>query len=70
MYSRKAWGGNVNPYIIIKFIHQDIPEDQDPLVSLVMFEWQDKDLIGKPTPAGGDVSIEPRKRLRLGRVGS
>lgn len=70
MYSRKAWGGNVNPYIIIKFIHQDIPEDQDPLVSLVMFEWQDKDLIGKPTPAGGDVSIEPRKRLRLGRVGA
>ena len=46
----------MDPYIIIKFIPGEIPDDQDPLVSLVMFEWKDKDLIGKATPAGGDVS--------------
>jgi hypothetical protein len=27
---------------------EDIPEGEDPVVSLVVFEWQDKHLIGKP----------------------
>lgn len=51
MYSKKTWGGNVDPYILIKFMHpDDIPEGQDPIVSLVVFEWKDRPLIGKPDP--------------------
>jgi len=55
MYSRKAWGGNVDPFILTKFMKpEDIPEGEDPIVSLVMFEWQDKDLIGKPVDPPDD----------------
>ncbi|OQO10270.1 hypothetical protein B0A48_04628 [Cryoendolithus antarcticus] len=52
MYSRKAWGGAVDPFILTKFIppKDAIPEDQDPMVSLVVFEWQDRHLVGKPVP--------------------
>lgn len=46
MYSRKAWGGPVDPYISLMFPSQDIPDDQDPVVSVVIFEWKDEDLIG------------------------
>jgi hypothetical protein len=57
MYSKKAWGGNVDPFILTKFMKpEDIPEGEDPIVSLVMFEWQDKDLIGKPVDPPDDVS--------------
>jgi len=48
MYSRKAWGGNVDPYILVKFDKPATEEEQakDPLVSLVIFEWNDADYIG------------------------
>lgn len=48
MYSRKAWGGSVDPFILAKFIQNSQPNDGNPLVSLVIFEWDDKDLLGKP----------------------
>ncbi|KAK5122055.1 hypothetical protein LTR85_004301 [Meristemomyces frigidus] len=47
MYSRKSWGGNVDPFILTKFIKTGDVEG-DPLVSLVVFEWRDKPLIGHP----------------------
>lgn len=50
MYSRKSWGGPVDPYILVKFEHPEVPEGQDPIVSLVIFEWADRPLIGKPDP--------------------
>lgn len=51
MYSRKTWGGHVDPYILVKFVRPDsVPEGQDPIVSLVIFEWKDRSLIGKPDP--------------------
>lgn len=57
MYSRKAWGGNVDPFILTKFMKpEDIPDGEDPIVSLVVFEWQDKHLIGKPVDPPDDVS--------------
>jgi len=47
MFSRKGWGGNVDPFILTTFTKPDnIPEGEDPIVSLVIFEWKDKDLIG------------------------
>ncbi|KAK1464420.1 hypothetical protein CCUS01_07993 [Colletotrichum cuscutae] len=51
MYSRSAWGGPVDPYINVMFIPKEAPADQDPTVSLVIFEWKDEDLIGvRETP--------------------
>ncbi|KAK2761863.1 integral membrane protein [Colletotrichum kahawae] len=46
MYSRTAWGGPVDPYINVMFLPKQAPADQDPTVSLVIFEWKDEDLIG------------------------
>ncbi|KAF2718876.1 putative integral membrane protein [Polychaeton citri CBS 116435] len=47
MYSRKSWGGSVDPFILIKFIKPDnIEGDADPTVSLVVFEWKDRFQVG------------------------
>ena len=46
MYSRSAWGGDTDPFILTKFM-QNTPEgDEDPVVSLVIFEWKDEELVG------------------------
>ncbi|KAM0274287.1 hypothetical protein ACHAQH_007994 [Verticillium albo-atrum] len=44
MYSRNAWGGPVDPYINILF--PAIKSDKDSIVSVVVFEWKDENLIG------------------------
>lgn len=44
MYSQQAWGGPVDPFILMKFL--PYTGDDDPVVSLVIFEWKDEDLIG------------------------
>jgi hypothetical protein len=44
MYSQSSWGGPVDPFILIRFDKYDGP--QDPIVSLVVFEWKDEDYIG------------------------
>lgn len=46
MYSRKSWGGNVDPFILVKF-SKSVAQESDFLASLVIFEWSDEDLIGK-----------------------
>ena len=47
MYSRKSWGGSVSPFILAKFVKpDDLPGEEDPIVSLVIFEWRDRPLIG------------------------
>ncbi|GLI72573.1 membrane protein ptm1 [Penicillium ochrochloron] len=46
MYSRKAWGGSVDPFILVKFSKAENQEG-DPLASLVIFEWNDEELIGQ-----------------------
>lgn len=47
MYSRKSWGGSVDPFILVKFVEGKAPEDADPVTSLIVFEWQDEELIGR-----------------------
>jgi hypothetical protein len=48
MYSRKSWGGAVDPYIDVKIVKPaNLADNEDPLVSVVIFEWQDRPLIGK-----------------------
>lgn len=49
MYSRKSWGGAVDPYILTKFIKATPEGDADPIVSLLIFEWRDEGLIGRPS---------------------
>lgn len=44
MYSKSAWGGPVDPFILLNFMPYE--GDEDPIVSLVIFEWKDEDLIG------------------------
>lgn len=49
LMTETAWGGTVDPFILLKFLPYQ--GDQDPVVSLVIFEWKDEDLIGVyPTP--------------------
>ena len=52
MYSRKSWGGNVDPYIDTKFLPYNPPAGQepisDPTVAFILFEWADNRLIGVP----------------------
>ncbi|PWY67164.1 hypothetical protein BO70DRAFT_366340 [Aspergillus heteromorphus CBS 117.55] len=50
MYSRKAWGGNVDPFILTKFIQAPGSSESNPLVSMVIFEWTDENLIGRLVP--------------------
>ena len=47
MYSRKAWGGNTDPFILVKFLPDNTPDESDPIASLIIFEWQDEELIGR-----------------------
>ena len=46
MYSRSAWGGDTDPYIKTVFSKVEVEGDDDPTVSLVLFEWKDEDLVG------------------------
>ena len=48
MYSRKAWGGDTDPFIETKFTKTSPEGDEDPMVSLVIFEWKDEELVGVP----------------------
>lgn len=67
MYSRKSWGGGMDPFILTKFIKPKEMKAKDPLVSLVVFEWEDKDLIGIPVknPKGpNDVSPDHSSTLQ------
>ncbi|KJZ76052.1 hypothetical protein HIM_04508 [Hirsutella minnesotensis 3608] len=50
MYSRTTWGGPVDPYILVKFLNSTTPKTGDPIASLIIFEWKDKNLVGVPDP--------------------
>ena len=39
----------MDPFILTKLIKPKNLGDKDPIVSLVVFEWGDKDLIGVPS---------------------
>ncbi|CZS95574.1 related to PTM1-member of the major facilitator superfamily [Rhynchosporium agropyri] len=57
MYSRAAWGGDVEPHILVKFVKDTKEDDSDPITSLVIFEWKDYDLIGV-LPTADSISKE------------
>jgi hypothetical protein len=47
MYSRKAWGGSVDPFILTTFSKPKPEVVGDPVVSFVIFEFKDEGLIGR-----------------------
>jgi hypothetical protein len=55
MYSRSSWGGPVDPFIKIIFPAVEGQSTPDPIVSVVVFEWKDWDLIGVPDPEDLDM---------------
>ena len=57
MYSRKAWGGNIDPFILTRFAKAPASDEGDPIVSLVIFEWEDEGLIGRPVSGDAEVSL-------------
>ena len=58
MYSQQAWGGPVDPFILIKFTDVGKEQQGDPVVSMVVFEWRDEDLIGiRPSPGATQVRL-------------
>lgn len=60
MYSRKSWGGPVDPFILVKFLNDTAPEGDDPVASLVIFEWRDGNLVGIPDP---DLQAQVRRPM-------
>ncbi|PNY28442.1 Membrane protein PTM1 [Tolypocladium capitatum] len=50
MYSRTTWGGPVDPFILVKFLSSSTPDNNDPIASLLIFEWGDRSLVGVPNP--------------------
>lgn len=48
MYSKKSWGGPVEPFIEVKFVDTDKNKEiKDPTVSVIVWEWKDSALLGK-----------------------
>jgi len=45
MYSKSSWGGAVDPFILVTFLNQG---DGDTPVSMVIYEYGDKEHIGRP----------------------
>lgn len=65
MYSRKAWGGDTDPFILVKFIGNTPKGDEDPVVSLVIFEWRDEDMVGIwPTKDALEVRLSTHRLLQ------
>jgi hypothetical protein len=52
MYSKSAWGGPTDPFILTVFPNVTIEGDADPIVSLIIFEWRDEQFIGVPRNDG------------------
>ena len=59
MYSRKAWGGDTDPFILTKFITNKPEDGTDPVVSVVIFEWKDEELVGV-WPSNDAVDVRTR----------
>lgn len=70
MYSRKAWGGDLEPFILTKFMKSTVTDDSDPIVSLVIFEWNDEALIGRNGPNDAEVCYSAIVWIAIGLLTS
>ncbi|RMZ86675.1 hypothetical protein DV736_g6097, partial [Chaetothyriales sp. CBS 134916] len=60
MYSQKAWGGPTDSSILVNFAKDEEAGDSDPVVSLLIFEWNDRAFIGQRHPfanPGDDLEV-------------
>jgi hypothetical protein len=64
MYSKKSWGGAVDPFILVTFVKEE--NAGDSTVSLVIFEYEDKKLLGRPI---GDDPNEVRGQIATRKGG-
>jgi hypothetical protein len=55
MYSKNSWGGPVDPFIHVKFTGVGKDEGDDPVVSLLIFDWMDQDYLDV-LPGGKDMA--------------
>lgn len=53
MYSKSSWGGPVDPFIHVKFTDVGKDEGDDPVVSLLIFDWMDQGFLDV-LPEGAD----------------
>lgn len=53
MYGKKSWGGDVDPFILLK-VDKVEEKEENPLMSLAIFEWKDENLIGQYLPSDKD----------------
>lgn len=69
MYSRKSWGGNIDPFILTKFLKPvgGAEEGTDTVVSLLVFEWKDRDLVA--TGPDGEAMVCDQAGVEAGRCG-
>jgi hypothetical protein len=53
MYSKKSWGGKVEPFILVKFLKNGDKNAglDDRTVGVVVWEWKDTQLLGLPSDA-------------------
>jgi hypothetical protein len=58
MYSQKTWGGPTDPYILVKFLKNEVEDDSDPIASMIIFEWKDYDLLGV-FPTADSMTVRP-----------
>ncbi|KAK4179643.1 lung seven transmembrane receptor-domain-containing protein [Triangularia setosa] len=66
MYDKKAWGGPVDPFILVKFTDVGKDSGDDPIASLLIVEWKDTDLIGVVPEGGAREAICRPKDVELG----
>ncbi|EFE37282.1 hypothetical protein TRV_08093 [Trichophyton verrucosum HKI 0517] len=57
MYGKKSWGGDINPFILLRM--EAVKDKKDPIMSLAIFEWKDESLIGRDLTAK-DGSIQKK----------
>lgn len=64
MYGKKSWGGDINPFILLRM--EAVKDKKDPIMSLAIFEWKDEDLIGRDLTAkdGSVFILSSRNPLR------
>lgn len=47
MYNMKSWGGSLEPSISVDFEKQAAEGNDDPIVSIIIFEWNDEEYVGR-----------------------
>ena len=44
----------MDPFILVKFLNSTNQDVEDPITSLIIFEWRDQGLVGIPDPQIGE----------------